>query len=172
MNFNIKNLDFSKSADGLLPVIIQDAATRHVLMLGYMNAEALEKTMTKKIVTFFSRSKQRLWTKGETSGHTLLVRDVFLDCDADTLLVHVDPQGPSCHTGRPACFFRKINSASLHHEKTVGKKRLQTIFVKFSGVNNAFQSVHIVARRQRNAKPMNRRFQIACFEMPTLNIMS
>lgn len=101
-----QDLDFSKG-EGLIPVIIQDASTRKVLMLGYMNKEALEYTLQEKKVTFFSRSKQRLWTKGETSGNYLYLREVRVDCDKDTLLIKVDPVGPACHTGADTCFEEK-----------------------------------------------------------------
>jgi phosphoribosyl-ATP pyrophosphohydrolase/phosphoribosyl-AMP cyclohydrolase len=90
--------------DGLLPVIVQDAATLRVLMLGYMNREALHATLDQRRVTFFSRSKRRLWTKGESSGHFLEVVDIEVDCDQDTLLVLAKPQGPTCHLGRTSCF--------------------------------------------------------------------
>jgi len=89
---------------GLLPCIVQDADSLVVLMLGYMNAEALQKTIQEKKVTFFSRSKQRLWTKGETSGNFFQLVDILLDCDQDTLLVKVHPAGPACHTGADTCF--------------------------------------------------------------------
>lgn len=96
--------DFDKMPDGLVPAIVQDARTRTVLMLGYVNQEALEHTRKTGLVTFFSRSKQRLWTKGETSGHTLQVRDILLDCDSDALLVLAEPNGPTCHTGADTCW--------------------------------------------------------------------
>jgi phosphoribosyl-ATP pyrophosphohydrolase/phosphoribosyl-AMP cyclohydrolase len=96
-------LDWSKG-DGLLPAIVQHWLTGEVLMLGYMNAEALAATQNSGHVTFFSRSKQRLWTKGETSGHVLALKSVHVDCDADTLLVKAQPQGPTCHTGTRTCF--------------------------------------------------------------------
>lgn len=98
------NVDFSKYADGLAPAIVQDAATNRVLMLGFMNAEALEATRTSGRVTFHSRSKGRLWTKGETSGNFLEVVSVTPDCDADTLLIKATPAGPACHTGADTCF--------------------------------------------------------------------
>ncbi len=103
--------DFSKFPDRLIPAIIQDADTRQVLMLGYMNAEALAKTQSEGRVTFFSRSKQRLWTKGETSGNFLTVKDIQLDCDNDALLVRVHPQGPTCHTGTDTCWGEMNQSA-------------------------------------------------------------
>jgi len=102
----IDELDFDKGG-GLLPAIIQDADTYRVLMLGYMNREAAEKTMEEDRVTFYSRSKQRLWTKGETSGHYLELVDIQSDCDNDTLLILANPQGPTCHTGEESCFFEK-----------------------------------------------------------------
>lgn len=97
--------------DNLLPVIVQSAVTCEVLMLGYMNQEALEKTLSEKKVTFFSRTKQRLWTKGETSGHFLNVVDISLDCDNDALLILADPIGETCHTGEESCFhqFKQAN---------------------------------------------------------------
>ncbi|MDZ7789087.1 MAG: bifunctional phosphoribosyl-AMP cyclohydrolase/phosphoribosyl-ATP diphosphatase HisIE [Xanthomonadales bacterium] len=98
-----KNLDWNKG-DGLLPAIVQDADDGRVLMLGYMNAEALDATRDSGRVTFFSRSKQRLWTKGETSGNHLAFVQGFADCDRDTLLVLARPQGPTCHTGTDTCF--------------------------------------------------------------------
>ncbi|MCU0447343.1 MAG: bifunctional phosphoribosyl-AMP cyclohydrolase/phosphoribosyl-ATP diphosphatase HisIE [Microscillaceae bacterium] len=100
------NLDFDKT-QGLIPAIIQDARTRKVLMLGYMNQAALAKTQAEKIVTFYSRSKQRLWTKGETSHNFLEVVDIQADCDNDTLLILVNPRGPVCHTGSDTCFDEK-----------------------------------------------------------------
>ncbi|WP_258077926.1 phosphoribosyl-AMP cyclohydrolase, partial [Xanthomonas arboricola] len=98
-------LDWSKGeGEGLLPVVVQDADNLRVLMLGYMNAEALAVTQQRGEVTFFSRSKQRLWTKGESSGNVLRVVSIETDCDADTLLVQARPHGPTCHLGRTSCF--------------------------------------------------------------------
>jgi len=101
---NLEKINFQKSPDGLLPAIIQDSLTGKVLMLGYMNAEALQKTLEESKVTFFSRSKQRLWTKGETSDNFLHVREVLTDCDHDTILIKAEPAGPTCHTGADTCF--------------------------------------------------------------------
>lgn len=98
------NVDFSKSAHGLIPAIIQDSETKSVLMLGYMNAESYQKTLDTQKVTFFSRSKQRLWTKGEESGNFLNLVDIKNDCDGDTLLIQVKPVGPTCHTGADTCW--------------------------------------------------------------------
>lgn len=97
-------LNFSKSPDGLLPAIVQDAHTQTVLMLGYMNAAALEKTQATGQVTFYSRSKQRLWTKGEESGNLLKLVDIKADCDQDSLLIQAEPQGPTCHKGTDTCW--------------------------------------------------------------------
>jgi len=103
------NIDFSKSAHGLIPAIIQDSETKAVLMLGYMNAESYQKTLDTKKVTFFSRSKQRLWTKGEESGNFLNLVDIKNDCDDDTLLIQVKPEGPTCHTGSDTCWQESNN---------------------------------------------------------------
>ncbi len=100
-------VDFSKYADGLVPAIVQDNATGKVLMLGFMNSEALLKTKELQKVTFFSRSKNRLWTKGEESGNFLLLKSISVDCDNDTLLIKTNPVGPVCHTGADTCFDEK-----------------------------------------------------------------
>jgi phosphoribosyl-AMP cyclohydrolase / phosphoribosyl-ATP pyrophosphohydrolase len=100
-------IEFKKYADGLAPAVIQDYTTSKVLMLGFMNEEALQKTMSEGKVTFYSRSKQRLWTKGEESGHFLLVKQVMSDCDNDTLLIKVNPLGPTCHTGADTCWSER-----------------------------------------------------------------
>lgn len=102
-----------KCADGLLPVVIQDADTLKVLMLGYMNREAFEKTVATGLVTFFSRTRQCLWTKGESSGNYLHVMEMFPDCDADTLLIKAHPDGPTCHRGTTACFDTRENEGFL-----------------------------------------------------------
>ena len=102
------NIDFNKS-DGLVPVIIQDEQTLEVLMLGYMNQEAYDKTVQENIVTFYSRSKNRLWTKGETSNNFLHVKSIDIDCDNDTLLIKVKADGPTCHTGSRSCFKTEYN---------------------------------------------------------------
>ena len=99
----MEQIDFAKG-NGLVPVVIQDNNTLQVLMVGYMNEEALEKTKKERKVTFFSRSKNRLWTKGETSGNHLYVEEVLADCDNDSILIKVNPAGPVCHTGNNSCF--------------------------------------------------------------------
>jgi phosphoribosyl-ATP pyrophosphohydrolase/phosphoribosyl-AMP cyclohydrolase len=101
------NIDFGKYTDGLVPAIIQDAVTQKVLMLGFMNQEAVDKTKQEGKVTFFSRSKGRLWTKGEESGNYLLLKSIALDCDRDTLLIKAEPLGPVCHTGADTCWDEK-----------------------------------------------------------------
>ncbi len=105
------NIDFSKYPDGLVPAIVQDALTKTVLMLGYMNAEAVAKTETTQQVTFYSRSKNRLWTKGEESGNVLELVSMAVDCDMDALLVKATPKGPTCHTGSDTC-WNEENSPS------------------------------------------------------------
>jgi len=102
-NTNLSRLDWAKG-DGLLPAIVQHWQSGEVLMLGYMNAEALAHMQASGRVTFFSRSKQRLWTKGESSGHVLALKSIRIDCDADTLLVQAEPHGPTCHEGTSSCF--------------------------------------------------------------------
>ena len=98
---------------GLIPAIVQDADTREVLMLGYMNEEALRRTLTGDEVWFYSRSRQALWHKGETSGNRLMVRSVWRDCDSDTILVMAKPTGPVCHTGNKTCFFQELTELDL-----------------------------------------------------------
>ena len=109
---DISKLDFKKS-NGLIPCIVQDEKTLTVLMLGYMSKESLQKTITDKRLTFFSRSRQRLWTKGETSGNYLNLTSIDQDCDNDTLLIKVQPQGPVCHTGSDTCFGKKNEESGL-----------------------------------------------------------
>ncbi|HJG67967.1 bifunctional phosphoribosyl-AMP cyclohydrolase/phosphoribosyl-ATP diphosphatase HisIE [Staphylococcus cohnii] len=108
--------DFSK---GLIPAILQDVQTKQVLMLGYMNENAYNKTLAEGKVCFYSRSKDRLWTKGETSGHTQVVQNVHLDCDQDTLLIDVIPNGPTCHTGSQSCFNTTVPFYVQQLEDTV-----------------------------------------------------
>ena len=105
------NIDFNKNNDGLVPAIVQDASTKNVLMLGFMNQEAFQKTKTSGLVTFFSRTKNRLWTKGEESGNVLNLVDMKLDCDNDTLLVSVIPKGPTCHKGSKTCWNEDNNQS-------------------------------------------------------------
>jgi phosphoribosyl-AMP cyclohydrolase / phosphoribosyl-ATP pyrophosphohydrolase len=106
-------IDFSKT-NGLVPVIIQNYQNQQVLMLGYMNEEAFAKTQSEGKVTFFSRSKNRLWTKGETSGNFLIVKDILVDCDNDTILIKADPKGPTCHTGSTSCFKEETAKGFLY----------------------------------------------------------
>jgi phosphoribosyl-AMP cyclohydrolase / phosphoribosyl-ATP pyrophosphohydrolase len=117
-------IDFAKG-NGLIPAIVQDYRTDKMLMLGFMNEEAYLKTMEEKKVTFFSRTKNRLWTKGETSSNYLVVKEVLVDCDADTILIKADPQGPVCHTGADTCFNESNHSGVgfLNHLQQVIKQR-------------------------------------------------
>ncbi|MBE5320390.1 bifunctional phosphoribosyl-AMP cyclohydrolase/phosphoribosyl-ATP diphosphatase HisIE [Pedobacter sp. MR2016-19] len=108
MTIDTNSLDWEKT-EGLIPVVIQDYRTLEVLMLGYMNEEALSKTQAEGKVTFFSRSKNRLWTKGETSNNFLFVKELFVDCDNDTILIKADAVGPTCHTGSRSCFKTDFN---------------------------------------------------------------
>ncbi len=108
--------DFKFDVQGLVPAVVQDWLDGTVLMLGYMNEAALTKTLSTKSVHFWSRSRQTLWEKGETSGNKLLVKEVFVDCDRDTILVKAQPLGPTCHTGERACFFSKLDGAGSADE--------------------------------------------------------
>ena len=116
------HIDFSKT-NGLVPVIIQNYQTQQVLMLGYMNEEAFAKTQSEGKVTFFSRSKNRLWTKGETSGHYLMVKDILIDCDNDTILIKAEPVGPTCHTGSTSCFNEETAKGFIYElQQTISQR--------------------------------------------------
>ncbi len=140
--------DFTKAADGLVPVIIQDKVTSVVLMLGYMNEEAFQKTQSEKRVTFFSRSKNRLWTKGEESGHFLDVDEILLDCDKDTILIKATPFGAICHTGADTCFNEKNRTYFIDQLERIiqdrkvnpnGNSYVSSLFGK--GINKIAQKV-------------------------------
>ena len=142
-------IDFEKG-DGLVPAIIQDWSTNKVLMLGYMNEEALKKTREDQKVTFYSRTKKRLWTKGETSGNYLHLKEIISDCDHDTLLIKVEPAGPTCHTGSDTCFdeTNASNALFLHYlqdiiegrkSSTAAKSYTKLLFDK--GINKIAQKV-------------------------------
>lgn len=141
--------NFTKSPDGLIPVIIQDNITNVVLMLGYMNDAAFEKTKNEKRVTFFSRSKNRLWTKGEESGNFLNVNNILMDCDNDTILVKATPVGPTCHKGTDTCFNEKNTSVNFLNEleatirdrknNPTDKSYTSSLFAK--GINKIAQKV-------------------------------
>ncbi len=115
---NIKALKFDKN--GLIPAIVQDAKTKEVLMLAYMNKGALERTLKLNRTCFWSRSRKEYWVKGETSGHIQIVKSIYYDCDKDTLLIKVTQRGAACHTGNYSCFYRKLKPSKLH--KTVCSK--------------------------------------------------
>ncbi len=141
-------LDTAKNCEGLVPVIIQDDNTLKVLMLGYMNEEAYNKTVTEGKVTFFSRTKGRLWTKGETSGNFLFVKSIATDCDNDTLLIRVNPVGPTCHKGTKSCFGGDENEGFIRflqwflqkrHEEMPDGSYTTKLFKK--GVNKIAQKV-------------------------------
>lgn len=131
-------IDFNKNKDGLVPVIIQNYLTEQVLMLGYMNPEAYNKTKEEGKVTFFSRSKNRLWTKGETSGNFLEVKEILLDCDQDTLLIKVKPNGPTCHTGSVSCFGNQSRKGFLYELQQVISDRIDNN-IKSSYTNQLYK---------------------------------
>lgn len=142
-----QNLDYTK-LNGLIPAIIQDYKTKEVLMLGFMNEEALDKTTKEKIVTFYSRSKQRLWTKGETSGNFLKVKEISADCDNDTILILAEPSGPVCHTGNRTCFNVKDEIFDLNYlQKVIDQRKIDkpkgsyTTMLFEKGINKIAQKV-------------------------------
>jgi phosphoribosyl-ATP pyrophosphohydrolase/phosphoribosyl-AMP cyclohydrolase len=120
----MEQIDFSKG-NGLVPVVIQDNNTLQVLMVGYMNEKAFSKTTKENIVTFFSRSKNRLWTKGETSGNYLNVREIYADCDNDSILIKVDPAGPVCHKGSTSCFADETSKGFIYKLEQVIDQRIK-----------------------------------------------
>ncbi len=142
-------IDFKKYADGLAPAIIQDANSNRVLMLGFMNEEALNETRKSGKVTFYSRSQQKLWTKGETSGNFLFLKHILIDCDNDTLLIKVNPQGPTCHKGTDTCFNEVNNKEfSLQYlENVITSRREESPEVSYTrrlfdkGINKIAQKV-------------------------------
>ena len=145
---NFKYFDLSKNSDGLLPVVVQDSASLKVLMVGYMNEEAFDKTVAEGKVTFFSRSRKCLWTKGETSGNFLTVVSMLPDCDKDTLLVKAVPSGPTCHRGTLSCFDTDDAEGYIRSLERVVKERHATMpakhyttFLFESGVNKMAQKV-------------------------------
>ncbi|MFW6006765.1 MAG: bifunctional phosphoribosyl-AMP cyclohydrolase/phosphoribosyl-ATP diphosphatase HisIE [Bacillota bacterium] len=124
--YNIDNIDeiedkLTFNDKGLIPAVLQDVNTREVLMLAYMNKESLKKTIETGKACFWSRSRQELWLKGDTSGNYQLVKDIHIDCDQDTLLVMVEPEGPACHTGRKSCFYRDITGEEINQENFLEK---------------------------------------------------
>ena len=132
-------IDFNKNNDGLVPVIIQNSITLQVLMLGYMNAAALKKTQIEKKVTFFSRTKNRLWTKGEESGNTLMVETIKIDCDNDTILIKAMPHGPTCHKGTTSCFAEETSKGFVYQLQDTISNRIDNN-IKDSYTNKLFKS--------------------------------
>lgn len=144
-------IDFNKNKDGLVPAIIQDQETKNVLMLGYMNEAALEKTKESGQVTFYSRSKQRLWTKGEESGNFLQLKNIEIDCDQDTLLISVVPQGPVCHKGTDTCwgaknvsserFLKKLENVIFERKTNPENEKSYVASLFRNGINKIAQKV-------------------------------
>ena len=145
------NIEFNKNKDGLVPAIIQDVATRKVLMLGYMNEAAYNKTLETKLITFYSRSKQRLWTKGEESGNVLNLVNIKVDCDNDTLLVLVNPSGSTCHKGSDTCwnednnqnygFLTELEGIIQNRKEDVSNKESYVTSLFEKGINKIAQKV-------------------------------
>jgi phosphoribosyl-AMP cyclohydrolase / phosphoribosyl-ATP pyrophosphohydrolase len=146
-NDKMEQIDFTKG-NGLVPVVIQDYKTLQVLMVGYMNEEALNKTRKDKKVTFFSRSKNRLWTKGETSGNYLYVEEISADCDNDSILIKVNPAGPVCHTGSTSCFGEETAKGFIYELEHIINQRIENNIKKSytnklykKGINKVAQKV-------------------------------
>jgi len=145
----LETVDFKKYADGLVPSVVQDYSTQKLLMLGFMNEEALQKTEQTGLVTFYSRSKKRLWTKGEESGNHLMVRQILVDCDKDTLLIKAEPKGPVCHTGADTCWSERNHKddflaylediIKLRRNSNDDKSYVKKLFEK--GINKIAQKV-------------------------------
>lgn len=145
----LQTINFKKYSDGLVPAIVQDYNTQKVLMLGFMNEEALHQTETTGLVTFYSRTKKRLWTKGEDSGNQLLLKQIMVDCDKDSLLVKAEPRGPVCHTGADTCWSEKNHKedflfylehiVELRRNSTDGKSYVKQLFDQ--GINRMAQKV-------------------------------
>ncbi|MEP7377829.1 MAG: bifunctional phosphoribosyl-AMP cyclohydrolase/phosphoribosyl-ATP diphosphatase HisIE [Chitinophagaceae bacterium] len=140
-------VDFKKYSDGLVPAVIQDAVTNKVLMLGFMNEEALQQTQALGKVTFYSRSKQRLWTKGEESGNFLHLKEIIADCDNDTLLIKANPVGPVCHTGADTCFGETNSKDFLQTLGDVIKQRFEDRSVKSYTSNLFDRGINKVAQK-------------------------
>lgn len=144
-------IDFTKNTDNLIPAIIQDNETKNILMLGYMNQEAIDKTLETKNVTFFSRSKNRLWTKGEESGNFLELVSIKNDCDNDTLLIQVNPVGPTCHTGLDTCwqetnnqnfgFISKLENTITERKENADSEKSYVASLFAKGINKIAQKV-------------------------------
>jgi len=146
---DLDRINFEK-VGGLIPAVVQDAFSKQVLMLGYLNQEAIQKTLDTGKVTFFSRTKQRLWTKGESSGNFLLVKEILLDCDGDTLLIKAEPVGPVCHTGADTCFKESNQSktafidklrATIKDRKNNPSDKSYTASLFAKGINKVAQKV-------------------------------
>ena len=141
MQETINKVDWEKSE--LLPVIVQEIGTNEVLMMAYMNKEALELSLTTKIAHYFSRSKQRIWKKGETSGHTQAISEFLLDCDNDTLLIKVKQEGVACHTGRKSCFFTNIETGEAVSE----------VEVETTAMYGIIDELYHIIQERKNADP-------------------
>ncbi len=138
----IQTIDFDKN-DGMVPVIVQDSTTNEVLMLAYMNKEAVNLTLETSFAHYFSRSKQRIWRKGESSGHTQEVVDIFMDCDNDTLLLKVIQTGVACHTGRKSCFFTNIKTEQI----------VSDVEVDTTNAYGVIDTLYHTIQKRKNADP-------------------
>jgi len=146
----LENIDFKYNEQGLMPAVVQDADTKDVLMVAYVNQESLKLSLEKEETVFYSRSRQELWHKGETSGNTQKIEEIYYDCDQDTILFLVDPAGPACHTGNTSCFYRKIAEntdakAADMMEKEVKAQKIEADFAQEKVIDDLY---HLIAGRR------------------------
>jgi phosphoribosyl-ATP pyrophosphohydrolase/phosphoribosyl-AMP cyclohydrolase len=142
----LDDIDFKYNEQGLMPAVVQDAETKDILMLAYVNEESLKLSLEKGETVFYSRSRQELWHKGETSGNTQEIKEIYYDCDQDTLLFLVDPAGPACHTGETSCFYRKIAEdteakAAEMNQKEIGAQNIEADFAEEKVIDDLYQLI-------------------------------
>jgi phosphoribosyl-ATP pyrophosphohydrolase/phosphoribosyl-AMP cyclohydrolase len=142
----LDDIDFKYNEQGLMPAVVQDVETKDILMLAYVNEESLKLSLEKGETVFYSRSRQELWHKGETSGNTQEIKEIYYDCDQDTLLFLVDPAGPACHTGETSCFYRKIAEdteakAAEMNQKEIGAQNIEADFAEEKVIDDLYQLI-------------------------------
>ncbi len=142
----LDDIDFKYNEQGLMPAVVQDAETKDILMLAYVNEESLKLSLEKGETVFYSRSRQELWHKGETSGNTQEIKEIFYDCDQDTILFLVDPAGPACHTGETSCFYRKIAEdtdakAAEMNQKEIAAQNIEIDFAEENVIDNLYELI-------------------------------
>ncbi len=146
----LEDIDFKYNEQGLMPAVVQDAVTKDILMVAYVNEESLKLSLEKEETVFYSRSRQELWHKGETSGNTQEIKEIYYDCDQDTILFFVDPAGPACHTGETSCFYRKIAEdtdakAAKMKEKEIEAQNIEADFIEKKVIDDLY---HLILSRK------------------------